>query len=90
MRFDLQTTLTVYPLPIVNDVTVIQCDDDLNAITSFNLTVKNNVVSNNSANFSYYESVDSDGNLQDPISTPLIMKIKLQALCLFGQRLPIT
>jgi hypothetical protein len=61
-----ETTLTVYPLPVVNDVTIIQCDD-LNAITSFNLTVKNNVISSNSANetFSYYESVDSDGNLQD-------------------------
>jgi hypothetical protein len=35
-----ETTLTVYPLPVVNDVTIIQCDDDLNAITSFNLTVK--------------------------------------------------
>jgi hypothetical protein len=41
MRFNsAETTLTVYPLPIVNDITVIQCDDDLNAITSFNLTVK--------------------------------------------------
>jgi hypothetical protein len=29
-----ETTLTVYPL-VVNDVTIIQCDDDLNAITSF-------------------------------------------------------
>jgi hypothetical protein len=44
-----ETTLTVYPLPVVNDVTIIQCDDDLN-ITSFNLTVKNNVISSNSAN----------------------------------------
>jgi hypothetical protein len=43
-----ETTLTVYPLPVVNDVTIIQCDDDLNAITSFNLTVKNNVISSNS------------------------------------------
>ncbi len=68
-----ETTLTVYALPIVNDITMIQCDDDLNAITSFNLTVKNNAISSNSSNetFSYYESVDSDGNLQDPISTPL-------------------
>jgi hypothetical protein len=36
MRFKFRTTLTVYPLPVVNDVTIIQCDDDLNAITSFN------------------------------------------------------
>jgi hypothetical protein len=33
-----ETTLTVYPLPVVN-VTLLY-DDDLNAITSFNLTVK--------------------------------------------------
>jgi hypothetical protein len=48
--------------------------------------VKNNVISSNSANetFSYYESVDSDGNLQ-PILTPLAYENTTQALCLFGQ-----
>jgi hypothetical protein len=35
----IETTLTVYPLPVVNNVTIIQCDDDLDAVT-FNLTVK--------------------------------------------------
>jgi hypothetical protein len=36
-----ETTLTVYTLPVVNNVTIIQCDDDLDAVTTFNLTVKN-------------------------------------------------
>jgi hypothetical protein len=34
-----ETTLTVYTLPVVTNVTIIQCDDDLDAVT-FNLTVK--------------------------------------------------
>jgi hypothetical protein len=34
------TTLIVYTLPTVNNVTIIQCDDDLDAVTTFNLTVK--------------------------------------------------
>jgi hypothetical protein len=35
-----ETTLTVYTLPVVTNVTIIQCDDDLDAVTTFNLTVK--------------------------------------------------
>ncbi len=30
-----ETTLTVYVLPVVNDITIIQCDDDLDAVSSF-------------------------------------------------------
>jgi gliding motility-associated-like protein len=54
-----ETTLTVYSLPVVNDTTIIQCDDDLDAISTFNLTVKNNVISSNFANetFTYYTSL---------------------------------
>jgi gliding motility-associated-like protein len=50
--------LTVNPLPIINNATIIQCDDDLDAVSSFNLTVKNDVISNNSINetFTYYTS----------------------------------
>ena len=69
------TTLTVYPLPIVNNVTIIQCDDDLDAVTSFNLTVKNDVISSDFANetFSYYTSI-SGANTANPaqiIANPL-------------------
>jgi hypothetical protein len=39
------TTLIVYTLPTVNNVTIIQCDDDLDAVTTFNLTVKNDEIS---------------------------------------------
>ena len=70
-----ETTLTVYSLPVVNNVTIIQCDDDLNAVTSFNLTVKNATISGNYANetFSYYTSI-SGANTANPaqlITTPL-------------------
>lgn len=53
------TTLTVYALPVVNDVTIIQCDDNLDLFSVFNLTVKNNVISSNFTNetFTYYTSL---------------------------------
>ncbi|MFV5695578.1 T9SS type B sorting domain-containing protein [Flavobacterium sp. LB3P122] len=70
-----QTTLTIYPLPVVNNVTIIQCDDDLDAKSTFNLTVKNNVISSNSANeiFTYYKTL-AGANTADAaqlITTPL-------------------
>ncbi|SFA70517.1 gliding motility-associated C-terminal domain-containing protein [Flavobacterium swingsii] len=34
-------TLTVYPLPVVNDVTMIECDTDLDLLTTFNLELQN-------------------------------------------------
>ncbi|MFV8465009.1 T9SS type B sorting domain-containing protein [Flavobacterium sp. LB1P62] len=54
-----ETTLVIYALPVVNNVTIIQCDDNLDAISTFNLTVKNNVISSNSANeiFTYYKTL---------------------------------
>lgn len=50
--------LVVHPLPIVNDTTIVQCDDNLDAITSFNLTVNNPQISSNFANeiFTYHTS----------------------------------
>lgn len=70
-----ETTLTIYALPIVNNVTVIQCDNDLDAISTFNLTVKNNEISSNSANetFTYYKTL-AGANTADAaqlINTPL-------------------
>lgn len=51
-----ETTLTVLPKPIVNDVTIIQCDDDLDLLTFFNLTISNNLITTNYLNetFTYY------------------------------------
>ncbi|SHG95398.1 gliding motility-associated C-terminal domain-containing protein [Flavobacterium fluvii] len=70
-----QTTLTVYPLPVVNNVTIVQCDNDLDAISTFNLTVKNNVISSNSANetFTYYKTLAgaNTANAAQLINTPL-------------------
>jgi gliding motility-associated-like protein len=53
------TTLKTFALPIVNDITIIQCDDDLDAITTFNLTLNNNLISSNYSNetFTYYTSL---------------------------------
>ncbi|TDE07638.1 T9SS type B sorting domain-containing protein [Flavobacterium sandaracinum] len=68
------TTLTVYTLPTVNNVTIIQCDTDLDAVTTFNLTVKNDAISSNFANedFFYYTSLDgaTTANESEFISTP--------------------
>jgi gliding motility-associated-like protein len=70
-----ETSLTVYALPIVNEITIIQCDDDRDLKTFFNLTVKNNVISSNFANenFTYYKTLAgaNTANLAELISTPL-------------------
>ncbi|MDR7210391.1 T9SS type B sorting domain-containing protein [Flavobacterium piscis] len=50
-------TLTILALPTINSVvTLVQCDDDTDGISTFNLTQKNNSISANSAfeSFSYY------------------------------------
>ncbi|MDI5897349.1 T9SS type B sorting domain-containing protein [Flavobacterium yafengii] len=53
-----ETTLTIYTLPVVNTVTIVQCDDDADGFSDFNLTVKNNEISSNSTSeiFTYYTS----------------------------------
>ncbi|HQK39992.1 MAG TPA: T9SS type B sorting domain-containing protein, partial [Flavobacterium alvei] len=70
-----ETTLTILALPTVKDINIVQCDDDLDAISSFNLTVKNNEISTDFANetFTYYKTL-SGANTADPtqlITTPL-------------------
>ncbi len=64
----------VNPLPIVNDVTIIQCDSDLisDGKTLFNLTVNNNAISTNFANenFTYYTS---QSGANSGLSTDLIL-----------------
>jgi gliding motility-associated-like protein len=66
----------VNPLPVINDITIVQCDDDLDAITAFNLTVNNNQISANSANetFTYYTSLaGANANPTfDQITNPLV------------------
>jgi gliding motility-associated-like protein len=37
-------TLTVFVLPVVNNVTLIECDTDLDLLTTFNLTLKNSAI----------------------------------------------
>lgn len=52
-------TLTTFALPTVAPITIVQCDDDLDAISTFNLTVKNDAISSNAANeiFTYYTTL---------------------------------
>jgi gliding motility-associated-like protein len=63
LRSEIKTI--VNPLPIVNDVTIIQCDSDLvpDGKTFFNLTIKNDEISTNYTNedFTYY-SLQSEAN----------------------------
>ena len=70
-----KTTLTVYILPVVNDITIIQCDDDLDAVSNFNLTVKNDVISSNFTNetFTYYKTLvgANTADAAQLITTPL-------------------
>lgn len=49
-------TLTVNPLPIVNNVELFQCDDDTDGFTLFNLTEANQLISTNYLNetFTFY------------------------------------
>lgn len=73
------TTLhfVVNPLPIVNNVTIVQCDSDLipDGKTLFNLTVNNNLISANytNENFTYYTSQAgaNNGSSTDLISNDL-------------------
>ena len=82
-----ETTLTVNVLPIVNDITIIQCDNDLDAISTFNLTVKNNDISSDIVNetITYYTSLaaantaDTSQQITNPLAftntTPVTMPV---------------
>lgn len=70
-----ETNLTVYILPVVKDIEIIQCGIDLLGFSTFNLTVKNNEISSDFANetFTYYTTL-AGANAADAtlkISTPL-------------------
>ena len=70
-----ETNLTVYILPVVKDIEIIQCGIDLLGFSTFNLTVKNNEISSDFANetFTYYTTLaganTADATLK--IATPL-------------------
>lgn len=70
-----KTSLTVYDLPTINNVTIVQCDNDLDAITTFNLTVKNNEISSNTSaeTFTYYTTLAAanTANAAQQITNPL-------------------
>ena len=69
-----QFNLIVNPLPVVKTVSIVQCDDDTDGFSDFNLTVKNNEISSNATaeTFTYYTSLAGAEN-EDPtelISNP--------------------
>ncbi|MBP6181157.1 T9SS type B sorting domain-containing protein [Flavobacterium sp.] len=72
-----EITVIVNPLPILNDITITQCDIDLisDGKTLFNLTVNNNLISTNyiDENFTYYTSLTgaNSGLSADLISNDL-------------------
>ena len=61
-----ELTVTVNALPVVNNISIIQCDTDLvsDGKTFFNLTANNNHISTNysNENFTYYTSQDGANN----------------------------
>ena len=69
-------TLTTYAIPVITSpLTLVQCDDDIDGIATFNLTVKNNFISANSATetFSYFTTFAGadTNNITTLIATPL-------------------
>lgn len=70
-----ETTLTVYVLPTVQDIEIKQCGVDLSGISTFNLTVNNNIISSDFANetFIYYKTLlgANTADTSQLISTPL-------------------
>jgi len=58
-----QITATINPLPVVNNISITQCDTDLisDGKTIFNLTLNNDLISSNYVNesFTYYTSLAS-------------------------------
>ncbi|NGY38365.1 T9SS type B sorting domain-containing protein [Flavobacterium sp. XN-5] len=54
-----ETSLIVYTLPTVSPTTIVQCDDDADGISDFNLTEKNSFISANSGNetFTFYKTL---------------------------------
>ncbi|TDE07639.1 T9SS type B sorting domain-containing protein [Flavobacterium sandaracinum] len=67
--------LTVTPLPIVNNVTIVQCDEDSDGFSAFNLTVKNyEITTTASPKITYFtsligaETADVEKLIPDPIA----------------------
>jgi gliding motility-associated-like protein len=61
-------TLTILALPLLNSpITIIQCDDNTDGISNFNVTEKNNFISTNYTNetFTYYTTF-AGANTEDP------------------------
>ena len=70
-----ETILNILSLPVVNNISIIQCDEDSDGKTNFNLTVKNNEISANNLNemFSYFTTATAanSNDTSKKITNPL-------------------
>ncbi|MDX6183355.1 T9SS type B sorting domain-containing protein [Flavobacterium sp. Fl-77] len=77
--YSANATVSILALPsVASSVTLVQCDDDTDGVTAFNLTQKNNIISANSAQetISYYATL-AGAETENPnllIATPLAYK----------------
>jgi gliding motility-associated-like protein len=68
-----QVTIEYSPLPVLNDEVLVQCDDNNDGISIFNLTKLDNLIKNGSTTLSsvtYYESLINAQNQISPILNP--------------------
>ena len=74
--YSLAGILTTYPLPVITSpIILVQCDDDTDGISTFNLRQSENTISANAANetFTYYTSAvgANTANIAQLISNPI-------------------
>ncbi|PWA05043.1 T9SS type B sorting domain-containing protein [Flavobacterium psychrotolerans] len=68
-----EVTVEYSPLPNLTNTTIVQCDEDHNGTTMFNLTKTDNIIKNNDPNLGnvvYYENLLDAQNQTKPISNP--------------------
>ena len=66
-----QITIEYLPTPILTNTTIVQCDENLDGITLFNLTNLDTIITNNDSSFSsvtYYENL-ADALIQNTINS---------------------
>ena len=73
-----QFNLIVNRTPVINPVTIVQCDEDTDGFSDFNLTIKNNEIFSNATTetFSYYTSIAGAENKDrnQLVANPLVFR----------------
>jgi gliding motility-associated-like protein len=76
------------PKIILSDVTLVQCDDNSDGISVFNLSKIDNLIKNNDATLSpvvYYESLSDAQGITNPIANPAAYQNKTTVPTLFAR-----